>query len=218
MPSLAVAAGATTPNPGFSPCAIWSTTAAGVLVWDGSSWQRAALPGPVQLSVATASSSAQLVLTGITSAHPIHIIQLSNLVPATDGVNLGMQYSTDGGSTWMTTSQYEWGSLRNVSSGPTGSGSGGGGADYIFLNSNSLSITNDAGKGFTGSLTLHNLAGSGNRKMMTGQGVFPASGGVYAQVSLNGVTAFTTAVSAVKFFFSSGNIASGSARLFGVGG
>jgi hypothetical protein len=38
FPSLAVAAGAAAPNPGF-PAIIWSTTAGAFLGWDGNSWE-----------------------------------------------------------------------------------------------------------------------------------------------------------------------------------
>lgn len=38
-PQLAIAAGASTPNPGIAGVQIWSTTANSILVWDGDSWE-----------------------------------------------------------------------------------------------------------------------------------------------------------------------------------
>jgi hypothetical protein len=40
-PQLAVAAGATSPNPGINGVQIWSTTANALVVWDGNSWELA---------------------------------------------------------------------------------------------------------------------------------------------------------------------------------
>jgi hypothetical protein len=37
-PSMAIAEGATTPNPGLTGATVWSTTAGRPLVWDGSAW------------------------------------------------------------------------------------------------------------------------------------------------------------------------------------
>lgn len=37
LPSLAVAEGATTPNPGYN-AVVWSTTLGAVVAWDGSAW------------------------------------------------------------------------------------------------------------------------------------------------------------------------------------
>lgn len=53
-PSLAVAIGATTPNPGVPGVEIWSTTEGEKLVWNGSSWQSMAGPaGSVSVSTVT---------------------------------------------------------------------------------------------------------------------------------------------------------------------
>lgn len=38
-PSVAIAAGATTPNPGIVGVEIWSSTAGAKLYWNGNSWQ-----------------------------------------------------------------------------------------------------------------------------------------------------------------------------------
>ena len=38
LPELAIAEGATTPNPGISGVRAWSTTLSRVMYWDGSKW------------------------------------------------------------------------------------------------------------------------------------------------------------------------------------
>lgn len=38
-PQLAIAAGATTPNPGISGVTVWSTTLGSMVIWDGSTWE-----------------------------------------------------------------------------------------------------------------------------------------------------------------------------------
>lgn len=50
-PSLAVAAGATTPNPGIAGVQVWSTTTSSILTWDGSQWAAAASGAPTSDSI-----------------------------------------------------------------------------------------------------------------------------------------------------------------------
>lgn len=50
-PSLAVAAGATTPNPGIPGVQVWSTTALSTLTWDGSQWAAPASGAPTSDSI-----------------------------------------------------------------------------------------------------------------------------------------------------------------------
>jgi hypothetical protein len=69
LSSQAVAVGATTPDPG-GPAAIWSTTAASMLIWNGSSWQKAvaapdlASPGPIGATTPGSGSFTSLATTG----------------------------------------------------------------------------------------------------------------------------------------------------------
>jgi hypothetical protein len=57
LPSVAVAVGATTPNPGY-PAVIWSTTTSGVMWWNGTSWQSVApLASPTFTGTVTGNGS-----------------------------------------------------------------------------------------------------------------------------------------------------------------
>jgi len=52
------------------------------------------------ISSATASASATVELTGISSTYDHYEVRITDVVPATDGQNLNMRTSTDGGSTY----------------------------------------------------------------------------------------------------------------------
>ena len=52
-PSLALAVGATTPNPGVAGATAWSTTLGKLVAWNGTSWQLTTPAGSVALAQAT---------------------------------------------------------------------------------------------------------------------------------------------------------------------
>lgn len=65
-PAMAIAVGATTPNPGVSGAAVWSTTAGKVLIWDGSTWaDPAASAGGGSVSLSDAAEALNADTTGL---------------------------------------------------------------------------------------------------------------------------------------------------------
>jgi len=62
-----------------------------------------------KISTATASTSASIDFTGLTSSYFLYIIRYSNLQPATDATTLILRTSTDGGSSYDSgASDYSW--------------------------------------------------------------------------------------------------------------
>lgn len=62
-----------------------------------------------KISTATASTSASIDFTGLTSSYFLYILRYSNLQPATDATTLILRTSTDGGSTYDSgASDYSW--------------------------------------------------------------------------------------------------------------
>lgn len=167
--------------------------------------------GLVLLSSQAASSSAAISFTGIT-AYSNYLLVFYGVTPATDAALLNMQMSNDGGSTWITTSYtsgcnhnpYNSATVTNnnsttawVLTGPLDSGSSSNlanGAIYI-LNTN---VGNNCY--ISGTCSYYD-----NTSAVDAMGVVGGRGGA-------------TGANAFKVLMSSGNIAAGTFRLYGVSG
>lgn len=169
----------------------------------------------VLLEQHTAAASASLdFTTAITSLYDEYWFELVNLVPTTDNVLLWMRMSTDGGATYVATGSYTY-DQWNWRAG--GSGLGGGSAlTKIILTIDAAPMTNAAARGVSGHLRLFSPLSSSLYKEVNGRTHW------VSQALLRGATEFigafesTTPVNAVQFLMSSGNIASGTIRVYGI--
>lgn len=160
----------------------------------------------------TASSSASLNFTScISSSYDAYMIQITDLLPATNGTAIGIRFSTDGGSNWVATN-YSWSAYATAvgSAGANGSTSDVKG----YFTSNQASASGNYP--YAGTLYLYNPLGTTNYKVMTGTSI-----GVTSTASLVSWTNFitnpiTTAVNAFQIIPQNGNIASGTARCYGI--
>ena len=199
-----------TPSVGYVPTATSSTAA---------TWQAAAGGGGalVLLEEHTASSSANLQFTTCLSAtYDDYIVKGVSIVPGTDTVSLIMQYSTNGGSSYDSTSgHYRWGYVYVGDSG----------AASTVNSASDSSIT--IGGGFTTftassgdfSIELFNPLGTTTRLKTTEDVALDNGSGAglpyrYAGFSQYNIT--PAAVNAFQVLFSSGNIASGTIRCYGL--
>jgi hypothetical protein len=164
----------------------------------------------------TASSSATLDFTTFySSTYDSYLFQFLNIVPATDGADFYMKVSTDGGSTWSaSTYKYSY-TYESIGGGTTGQiNSGGAIAQWILAGAISSTA---ASAGICGELHLYNPGGSSANKVIDFNVVIAHSGGVGTfQYDGAGTWETTTAVNAVQFLFSSGNLASGTVRAYGL--
>lgn len=168
------------------------------------------LPTPTNIwkfiSETSISSSAQWAATGLGSYRALRIIAM-NIIPATDDVKIMMQFSSDNGSTYLSTNY-----ASNI----------GGVTDHI-----PIYYTTTAGQG------VGNTASQGGatfeRKILcfsaSQRTIAPAVGATHFARSSGGHVIFPdnygyhdsqTAMNAVKIYFSSGNIASGTIILEGM--
>jgi hypothetical protein len=174
----------------------------------------------VLLEQHTASSSAELdFTTAITSTYDEYMIEVLHLVPATNGVSIGLQFSTDGGSTYDSTSgHYASQAWRWIASAAGAGGStsttgigidGGGGVD---------SVSNAASQGgLSGTYRLFDPGSSSIYKHLVGSTTFYNSGSAqYDAAALGGQYLQTTAVNAFRIYATSGNLASGTVRVYGI--
>lgn len=169
-----------------------------------------AYPGLVLLEQHTASGSASLDFTSwYTSDFNDYLIELLNVIPATNGTDMLVRLSTDGGTTWDSGSNYyyAWQYVDNV--GDTG----------VIRGSPSTAITlftviANTLEGLSGTIHLFG-PGSGVRKSLTIDMSASQVAAVYRGTGI-GLWSNTAAYNGVRFLFSSGNIASGTARVYGV--
>lgn len=170
--------------------------------------------GLVLLEQHTASSSASLDFTScISSTYDDYQLELIQLVPASDGVSFGIRVSTDGGSTYVSSADYSSWILRFGSGGSTA----GGGTGLTFINMfHGDSMSNNSNWGLSGNIKLFNPLSASSYKLVSGQLVTLNQSGSRACIIANGAYESTTAVNAFQFIMSSGNIASGTIRVYGI--
>ena len=168
----------------------------------------------VLLEQHTASASASLdFTTGLSSTYDDYRLELVNVLPTTTGADLNLQVSTDGGVTWDTSAIYShvfwlW---RASSTQVTGSTS-----DTAVPLSWS-GISNDATRGgLRGSLSLYLSGGGATYLGVTGFLQEWWTGSDLFGVQVSAQYRSTTTVNALRFVLTSGTIASGTIRCYGV--
>ena len=168
----------------------------------------------VLLEQHTASASATLDFTTCISAtYDDYLIEFVNVIPATNSVVLYLRMSTDGGSSYDSGANYSYVDWRWV---PTGSAAGGGsGQSAIQLVNPTDPLSNSTSWGLNGSLKLYNPGGSAFKRTVAEFGYYQAAGNPEG-ISTRGAYESATAVNAFRFLMSSGNIASGTIRVYGI--
>jgi len=174
--------------------------------------------GWVFLSSQTASTSSEIDFSsGLGNTYDTYMITLSNIKAASDDVTLGVRVGTGGGPTYQTTG-YTFCGSRGGLAGLVNHGSTTDSiTDRIALNGPAgagVGLGNDTGEQLSGHITVHNpeltdftlvkfetdyITPSGTPQSIRGSG----TGGAQA-------------ITALRFFMSTGNIASGVFRLFGL--
>ena len=177
------------------------------------------------LQTQTASSSASISFTSnIDSTYPIYLFKFINIHPATDGAEFTINFSTDSGSNYnvakTTTFFVAYNAESESSSGLTYIDSldiaQGTGVANIFYN-----VGNENDESASGTLHLFNPSSTTFVKhFMSTFNVYNNSGsnGNSVQVEVAGYGNTTSAIDGVQFAMSSGNIDSGTIKLYGIKG
>lgn len=172
----------------------------------------------VLLEEHTASSSATLdFTTAITSTYDDYIIELLNVIPATDTEPLFMRFSTNGGSSFDAGSNYQWCNNQCLASGA--GGTNGSGSDVGIIMGAGQQSSSASWGGLSGSYHLYNPLSATAWQMVTGQSMSrDARDGVAAVRNMGGayIPSSPAAVNAIRFIFGSGDIASGTIRVYGL--
>lgn len=166
--------------------------------------------GMVLLASATASNSATVVLTGMTG-YSNYLIFFSNFTPATNATNLLVQFSTDNGSTFVSSAgAYRYQNFAQVNTSLTG----------VSATSTSVQLSNShnntAGVAAGGFIQILNPVG-GFFTTLLYQSAYVDSSSVYRAYTTGARCEGTSsAINAIGFFMSSGNISTGNWQLYGV--
>ena len=178
--------------------------------------------GLVLLASASPSAAASVDITSaITSAYDTYLLVFNNLIPATDDVILWMRTSTDNGSTFDSgAADYAFaveGLL--IGSGASTSISNSDNQEVrIELSDDTATqaVGNGATEGISGHVWIYSpLSATVNTRVFS-QVVYGAAEGHSAYLTGVGERAAAADVDAAQLLFSSGNIASGEVRFYGV--
>lgn len=169
----------------------------------------------VLLASKDASASATLDFTEFNNAiYRFYEFDLERVKPATDGVDLAVRFSTNAGVGYDAgASDYVWQMVRTV-----GGGSTGGGTVGTFL---ALTFSNNVGNaaaedGVSGSVRLYNAGTAGAYTRLMVQTSYDDTGTGLVSISGSGRRTLTQDTDALRFLFTTGNIASGTIRMYGV--
>jgi len=167
------------------------------------------------LSSQTASASATIDFTDITSDFDLHVIRLSNWLPATDGVFGQLRISIDNGSTFITDAAYkrmESSIKSNATTATVESANTANSVVFTGITDTQGSASTDHGSGL---IYIQGLAAT-TTPLFWGEYTYSEINGNLVKTTFAGEYAITTSIDALRLLFSSGNIASGKAELFGV--
>jgi hypothetical protein len=175
-------------------------------------------PGLVLLSTQTVASPVAAVdfTSGIDGTYDEYEFRLYNIIPETDAVALYMRTSTDGGSTFdSTASDYDWGIIRQNVSSATINGDFGSSADVIELTGNTSTGSDTGEVGVSGYVRLFNPSAA--QQCVIDYRILNITNNPFLNQNIGAAKRNAAAnVDAVRFFFSSGNIESGTIRLYGI--
>ena len=148
------------------------------------------------------------------STHMRYEITIDAMIPVTNGANIRVYLSSDSGSSFYGNSTYNVITHRSYTNGSTTNQDATYANDYASHNYNGLS-SNSAHGGGHGTVTFSNWGGA---RRATLNGEYWGYGDSYYIItqSMGAYESNSTTINAIRIAFSSGNIASGIFKLFGV--
>jgi hypothetical protein len=176
---------------------------------------------PVLLATSTASGSSSISFTtGIDSTYDIYKFEFSNVQPATDAVKAKFNFSTDGGSNYNVTKTctgfYAGHTEADATGGPAFDSGLAQSTSDGFLTAGA--IGSDADESMNGTFFLFNPSSTTYVKHYTSDTNMYGSNPQSQRFFSAGYGNTTSAINAIIFRFESGNIASGTIKMYGIKG
>jgi hypothetical protein len=167
--------------------------------------------GMVEISRQTASNSATLDFTGIDSTYDMHRFEFIGVRPVNDDVAFQMRVGTGGTPTYQA-SAYTYGArTQNPGSGSDRGSSLDSLTDRLQLTTSSggsNAVGNAAGEGVSGFVEVYQPSAAVNKRVIW-QVTYTAPDGASRMQIGGGAWDSTTAITALRFFFSANNIQDG---------
>lgn len=163
------------------------------------------------LSSQSASSSASIVFTQISSNFTNYYLKIRKVLPATDGVNLYIQVSTDGGATYITTTTYNIITTATDSSGGNKSNRNISATEMYLC----TLLSNVSTRPAYVDVIFYNLNSSTYMPRMLSKSIQASSIDLAQVTQSSSLNTTTTPITAFKVYCSSGNIASGQFYFYG---
>ncbi len=170
------------------------------------------------ISTQAANNSSDVRFTsGITSLYSTYALILSGIVPVTDDVDLMLEFSSDGGSTWLVTGYAAAAYGHNIDIGDIDAET----TTHIPLTLNDQAgsaISNIALRGYSGQVTLTQLTTGATPHAESHATFLPSTilTTFFAEVTSGGVGPAATTVNALRILMASGNISTGEISLYGI--
>lgn len=162
--------------------------------------------------VASSSATIDFVLTGNNAGFAAYKVVLAHVAPATDNVELWLRTSSDGGSTYDA-------SAGNYRHSTTVTAEGGGNTSLSSSSDTEMVVNNVLGNATdelsSGEVILFNPSAA-KRCVVTWHMLGTDTAGFSRQACGGGIRLSAADVDAIRFLFSSGNIASGTFYLYGL--
>jgi len=161
------------------------------------------------ISTQTASGSSSIAFTGL-SGYDKYFLILQNILPSAANGILEMQVGTGAGPTYITS-----GYANQISEITTTLNAVRNGDTTVLVYASSQVGSSNSVNGFSGKLVFTNMT-SGGATDVTGVLGWADASTTIVSAPLSGFTTNTTAKTAIKIFFNTGNITSGKASLYGI--
>ena len=168
------------------------------------------------ISSVTASNSATVAFTGLDATYDRYWITFASIVPQTDNTQIYVNLGTGGGPTYNTGSNYVWQLAAYMESASSWSFAIADGDTKLKV-TGTFSLGTATGEHLHGDLYLVDPANTSNYTSVFARSWWPqqSSARLTYDQSLS-MLEVQTAVTAMKFYMDSGNIASGTFRLYGL--
>jgi hypothetical protein len=199
----------------FTSGAITNASVTGITVLANAS------DGITFISSQTASASASLSFTGLNSTYKAYKFVFTNIRPATENASFGFQGSTDNGSNYgvtITSNSFRQYNREDGADSGLGYVTASDLAQSTSLQRIADEANGDADQGVSGSMLVFNPSSTTYVKQFISTTNF-AHLGVQPYTENNYVAGYmntTTAINAIRFNFTSGNITAGKISLYGI--